>query len=117
MNLTPEWAEYLRTAGFNAIHWSKVGSIDAPDHEIMQWARSNSWIVLTNDLDFGTMLATSGADAPSVVQLRTNNTLPSRVGQVVVRARRAAEADLRTGALLTIEGDSARSRSLPFDQV
>jgi hypothetical protein len=32
-----------------------------------RWAIANSYAVFTHDLDFGTMLALSGADGPSVL--------------------------------------------------
>ena len=36
----------------------------------MQWAITNGYAVFTHDLDFGTMLALSGADGPSVLPVR-----------------------------------------------
>jgi predicted nuclease of predicted toxin-antitoxin system len=36
MNLSPSWVNFLCDAGFPAVHWSKVGSGDAPDIELMQ---------------------------------------------------------------------------------
>jgi len=30
MNLTPRWVQYLRSAGYEAIHWSSVGPLSAP---------------------------------------------------------------------------------------
>jgi predicted nuclease of predicted toxin-antitoxin system len=35
MNLSPSWAAYLSEAGFEAEHWSNVGSWTASDTEIM----------------------------------------------------------------------------------
>jgi len=34
MNLSPEWARFLAEAGFEAVHWSKVGSKTATDSEL-----------------------------------------------------------------------------------
>jgi len=34
----------------------------------MQWAIANSYAVFRHDLDFGTMLALSGADGPSMAE-------------------------------------------------
>jgi predicted nuclease of predicted toxin-antitoxin system len=80
----------------------------------MQWAKANDRIIITSDLDFGAMLATSGLKGPSVVQLRGDSTLPSRVGSVVLRALAKAEAELTAGALLSIDTQRARVRLLPF---
>ena len=116
MNLTPEWASCLASAGHDAIHWSTIGSACAHDGEVMEWAGGNDRIVMTSDLDFGTMLALSGGQRPSVVQLRTESTLPARVGPIVLKAIERAEKQLLSGALLTIETARLRLRILPFRQ-
>ena len=72
-------------------------------------------MILTSDLDFGTALATTGAVGPSVVQLRTRTTLPSRTGPLVVRVLRETEPDLSSGALVTVEDDRVRIRRLTFE--
>lgn len=57
MNLSPKWTPFLQAAVWTAVHWSAIGSADAPDDEIGDWARANAFVVFTNDLDFGTLLA------------------------------------------------------------
>ncbi len=114
MNLSPEWVPTLRSAGHDVLHWSEVGRPDAPDDEILTWARAEGRAVFTSDLDFGTALATSGASAPSVVQLRTATTLPSRLGSFVARVLRETAADLSSGAIVTIADDRVRLRPLIF---
>ena len=114
MNLSPDWTSTLRGAGHDAVHWSEVGRVNAPDDEILRWARDQGRMVLTCDLDFGTMLATSGAMAPSVVQLRTTSTMSSRVGPLVLRVLRDAEDKLSSGALITIADDRVRLRPFLF---
>jgi predicted nuclease of predicted toxin-antitoxin system len=70
MNLSTEWIPLLKAAGHEAVHWSEVGDPRAPDTELMTWASSSGYAVFTHDLDFGTVLALSGADGPSVLQVR-----------------------------------------------
>ena len=52
MNLSPRWTGTLADAGFEAAHWSTLGANNAPDSEIMAYARANDYVVLTHDLDF-----------------------------------------------------------------
>ncbi|MBN2535901.1 MAG: DUF5615 family PIN-like protein [Spirochaetales bacterium] len=33
---------------YSALHWKDVGSITAPDTEIMKWARENGYIIFTH---------------------------------------------------------------------
>lgn len=56
MNLTPRWVVRLSDGGFQAVHWSDIGLVAAPDHEIMAYAAEHEYIVFTHDLDFGTIL-------------------------------------------------------------
>jgi len=39
MNLSPDWCAILAKPGFLAVHWRTIGASNAPDSEIMQWAR------------------------------------------------------------------------------
>lgn len=69
MNLSPRWITFLSEAGFEAKHWSTLGAGNAPDSEIMLFARTNDYVVLTHDLDFSAILAATHGDKPSVVQI------------------------------------------------
>jgi len=73
LNLSPRWIQLLTNAGFNVVHWTSVGALDAPDSEIMSYAASQSYVVLTHDLDFGAILAATQRRKPSVVQLRASD--------------------------------------------
>lgn len=114
MNLGNDWIACLGEAGHEAVHWSSVGGQDDDDSRIMSWAAENGHVVLTSDLDFGTMLAASGAPWPSVVQLRTPRTLPSSSGPLVVETLRQASLDLASGALVTVNASGFRIRPLPI---
>ncbi len=114
MNLSPEWISVLEAAGYEAVHWSTVGNPKATDTTIMAWAVSNGYIVFTHDLDFGTLLAISEADTPSVIQVRTQDVLPSKLGNLVLNALRQFQSELETGALVTVNEAKAKARILPI---
>jgi predicted nuclease of predicted toxin-antitoxin system len=114
MNLSPQWVEVLILEGHDCVHWSKIGPPNAPDREILSWARSNRYVVFTHDLDFGAILAATNADSPSVLQLRTQNISPKRIGGSVVSAFKQFEELLDQGALVSIDQKRARARILPF---
>ncbi|HUS39795.1 MAG TPA: DUF5615 family PIN-like protein [Pirellulales bacterium] len=114
MNLSPDWVDELATHGWPAVHWSVIGDPKAPDHEIMDWARSNDRVVFTHDLDFGTMLALTHATGPSVIQVRGQNVLPDHMSSIVVAALRQYESDLAAGALVVVDEAKSRVRILPI---
>jgi predicted nuclease of predicted toxin-antitoxin system len=114
MNLSPSWIALLRHSGWHSLHWSAVGQANARDSEIMAYAAANDYVVVTHDLDFGAILAATHGKKPSVVQIRTEDVSPAAIGSHVVTAMRHVEAELETGALLTVEPDRTRLRILPL---
>jgi predicted nuclease of predicted toxin-antitoxin system len=116
MNLSPRWVAYLREAQFHSEHWSEVGSAQAVDAEIMAYAAEHDYVVLTNDLDFGAILAATRGGKPSVIQVRSRNLDPAFIGVTVVQALLQLEKELRAGALLTVEEASMRVRLLPLNR-
>jgi predicted nuclease of predicted toxin-antitoxin system len=114
MNLPPRWVQWFANAGWEARHWSKVGSPIASDREIMVWARENGYIVFTHDLDFSALLAATQGEGPSVIQVRTQNVLPEGIGTLVITALKQYQRELEQGAIMTIEPQRARMRILPL---
>ena len=110
MNLSTEWIPLLQAAGHEAVHWSEVGDPKAPDRTLMQWATTNDYAVFTHDLDFGTMLALSGADGPSVVQVRCLNVLPEAIGSLVLSLLRTYAAEPTGLSQLSVCGSAAAGR-------
>ena len=101
-------------AGIEAVHWSQVGDAWAPDSMLASYAMSNGFIVMTQDLDFGALLAASGDSGPSVVQIRAGDTSPERTGQQVVSALKQLSDELENGALVTVDIERLRVRMLPI---
>jgi predicted nuclease of predicted toxin-antitoxin system len=114
MNLSLLWVPFLASHGYEAIHWSTIGDISAPDAEILQYAVGRGYVVFTHDLDFGALLAAGKLWRPSVIQVRCQDVLPSAIGETVVRAIAAARTHLEAGALVTIDPARHRIRLLPI---
>jgi predicted nuclease of predicted toxin-antitoxin system len=114
MNLSPSWVRFLEENGFVAIHWVAIGPVTATDAAIMAWARENGHVVITHDLDFSALLASTEATGPSVILLRGQDILPSAMGPVVVRSIREHVEALDQGAVLSVDASAARLRILPI---
>jgi predicted nuclease of predicted toxin-antitoxin system len=114
MNLSPEWVTILEKAGWETFHWSGIGNLRAADSEIMAWAKQNSCVVFTHDLDFGTMLALTQAEGPSVIQVRTQDVTPLAIRKLVVDALRQFQPELERGALIVLDEANVRARILPL---
>jgi predicted nuclease of predicted toxin-antitoxin system len=114
MNLSPRWAGFLAGNGIEAVHWSFIGPPDAPDTEIMAYAQAHGFVVLTNDLDFGFILAISRSNKPSVIQIRTGALGPDRIGGRVLGSLKTLSADIESGALVTVDSRKVRVHLLPI---
>lgn len=114
MNLSPAWVDALRQAGWEAVHWSEIGNPRGTDAEIMARAREEHWVVFTNDLDFGALLAHSRAGKPSVLQVRARDVSPDKQVTMVIDVLRRFTTELESGALMSLDETSQRVRLLPL---
>jgi len=117
MNLAPRWCVLLADAGHEATHWSSLGDGGASDAEIMAHAKAHGRVVLTHGSDFAAMLAATGGESPSVVQVRADDTSPEAIGAAVLAALRQMAEELEAGALVTVEPGRSRLRLLPLRRV
>jgi predicted nuclease of predicted toxin-antitoxin system len=114
MNLSPLWIDALTRDGHAAVHWSSIGDAGAADAVVMAHARANRQVLFTHDLDFGTILALTHANGPSVLQVRGQNIMPDHIGPVVISALARYEAELISGAIVVVNEHHARVRVLPL---
>ena len=114
MNLSPRWIDVFAGAEIGSVHWSSLGASNASDTEIMAFAASNDYVLITHDLDFGAILAATQDEKPSVVQIRSDDVNPDVIGVTVVMALRQMADELETGALVTVDTNRTRLRVLPL---
>ena len=114
MNLSPRWRNFLSEAGLEVEHWSSVGAPHAKDVDILDLASRDDWVIITQDLDFGSLLALRGLDLPSVIQVRAQATLPSDIGRQILDAVSASAEYIRRGALITVTPRDHRVSILPL---
>ena len=114
MNLSPRRTEVFQRNGWQAVHWSTVGDHRAPDRVIMDWARINEYVIFTHDLDFGTMLAVTHAEGPSVIQVRAQDVLPQHMEGMVVASVQQYGSLIQEGALVIVDESTSRARILPL---
>ncbi len=80
----------------------------------MRAAHDRGAVVITNDLDFGAMLASSGAEGPSLIQLRAADLRPEALAPILIETVRQLSSELESGALVTLESARNRVRLLPL---
>ena len=105
----------LASAGHEAVHVRDLGLESTGDGTILERARTDQCIVVTQDTDFGTLLATAGCDGPFVLLLRMRDGRPKAQAQALLVSLETIEADLMKGAIVVISDDAIRVRRLPID--
>ena len=116
MNLSPRWVGFFIDRDIEAIHWTNIGSVNAPDSEIITYAGNHDYTVLTHDLDFGAILVVSCMSKPSVIQLRKSDISPESSADIVTAAIKRFNTDLEKGAIITIDDKKLRLHNLLFER-
>lgn len=104
----------LQARGHFAEHVGPLGMATATDEAIIDAARARGAVIVTLDAGFHTLLAIGGATAPSVIRIRIEGLKGNDVADVLDRAMAAAEADLKTGAAVSVTRAAIRIRRLPL---
>jgi predicted nuclease of predicted toxin-antitoxin system len=112
-NLSSKLADRLRESGYDCSHWKDIGDPAAPDAELFDWAKRIGAVVITRDIGFSGILAATQFDAPSVVQVRCNDSFSATLFPIVFQALQQSEEQLRLGALVSVAENRLRIRLLP----
>jgi predicted nuclease of predicted toxin-antitoxin system len=115
MGISPKTGTFLRSLGHEALHLQEEGLGRLSDPMILEKAAKEGFILLTHDLDFGDLLAASGANLPSVVLFRLRNMHPEKVNFHLRAIIPPCENDLNEGAVITVTEGGFRIRKLPFE--
>jgi len=114
MGISPRTVTFLQTMGHDAVHLHTQGLDRLDDTAILEKAREEGRVLLTHDLDFGELIAASGASVPSVVVFRLRNMHPEMVNRYVEGILRQHLAALKRGAILSVTEGQIRVRLLPL---
>jgi predicted nuclease of predicted toxin-antitoxin system len=114
MDISPLTVEALRKEGWDIVRVSHFLSANARDADILQLARRQGRVVVTQDLDFSALLALGGHDRPSLITLRLYASDPETVTRRLLDVVPRVETELREGCAVTIEDATFRIRRLPI---
>lgn len=114
-NLPPRLAALLRDAGYDTEHVRDHGMQSAADDDVLSLAREQGRTLISADTDFATLLARTGADAPSIILIRRST--PRRAEQLAALLLANLEQvteDLVAGAVVVVTDVDLRVRRLPI---
>ncbi|HUQ93871.1 MAG TPA: DUF5615 family PIN-like protein [Bryobacteraceae bacterium] len=104
----------MRARGLETVHVGELGMATASDESILEHARKEVLVVITLDADFHSVLALSGASAPSVVRLRVQGLKAQEASQLIESVVAKAKDELATGALVSATKKLIRIKRLPI---
>jgi predicted nuclease of predicted toxin-antitoxin system len=115
-NLSPAIAAKLRDANYDAIHVIDVDLATAIDPDIVAYAETNGFAIITVDTDFPMLIALRRATTPSILLLRGVNELPpDQHAALIIANLPSITDDLESGAIVSLSPDHLRVRTLPLN--
>ena len=113
VHISPKTVADLQKQGYEIMRSSEFLPANAPDINILEFARTENWVVLTQDLDFSMLVALSRYSQPSLITLRLSSAKPDIVTQKLLDVLPQIEEALQEGSAITIQDESIRIRKLP----
>ena len=114
MNISPLTVLQLKGRGWNVTRVSEVMDKSAKDLDLLEYARRQDMVIITQDLDFSMLLAVKGYGKPSLVNVRLEEPKPAYVTSRIIDTVSALEPELAKGAVVTVDEASVRYRYLPI---
>lgn len=114
VHISPRTVTALQANGYDIVRTVDLLPATAADVEILERARVDGKVVLTQDLDFSMLVALSNYELPSLITLRLSSAQPDLVTQRLLTVLPAVKTELKEGATVTINDDSVRIRKLPI---
>jgi predicted nuclease of predicted toxin-antitoxin system len=114
MGISPSTVAFLQGLGHDALHLHDQDLGRLQDPAILEKARAESRVLLTHDLDFGELIAASGARLPSIIVFRLRNMRPEQVNRYLHAIITQHEASLVQGAIISVTEGQIRVRLLPL---
>ncbi len=115
LHISPRTVEFLRTLGHDAARISEIIAPDAGDQAVVTEADRQHRVILTQDLDFSSIIALGGRKRPSIISLRLSSSRVEHVNAVLEKVLRTVESELVAGAVVTVEDARIRLRRLPIE--
>ncbi len=115
LHIAPRTVEFLRTLGHDVCRVTDLLPANASGQAIVERAAQEHRIILTQDLDFSSIIALSGRPGPSLLSLRLTSSKVELVNSVLQRILPILESDLEHGSIVTVEDQRIRLRRLPLD--
>ncbi|MDY6795432.1 MAG: DUF5615 family PIN-like protein [Actinomycetota bacterium] len=114
MPLSPGLAAWLRGQGFEAVHAYEIEMYNAMDETLLDYARTNSMVVITADLDYPRLLALTQEEGTGTILFRGGNFTEKQTLMLLSRALELIPISELEGSIIVIEQERIRRKRLPI---
>ena len=114
MNLPSKTVTNLQQQDWDVFRVSQVLPMDAEDSKILEFARQQNRIIITQDLDFSSLLALGGYEKPSLITFRLSMPDSETITRKLLDIVPHIEDRLAEGCAVTIDNRRVRVRRLPI---
>ena len=114
MNLPSKTVTNLQQQDWDVRRVSQVLPMDAEDSEILEFARQQNRVIITQDLDFSALLALGGYEKPSLITFRLSVPDSETITRKLLDIMPHIEDRLAEGCAVTIDDRRVGVRHLPI---
>ncbi|RMD64646.1 hypothetical protein D6833_04085 [Candidatus Parcubacteria bacterium] len=116
MPVSPELAKVVEEFGHEGFHAYALGLDKAQDEDILKFARTGGYVVVTADLDFPRLLALSSADGPGLILFRGGNYSELEMRELLRRVLAQVSAEVIASAICVVDKKRIRITRLPVQR-
>ena len=114
MPLSPKTATFLQSLGHDAVHLFHLGKARATDEEIIQFATEQDRIIISTDLDFGTILAYSKTIIPGIILFRVEYATVEKINLFLKKLFDTLKPENLKNSIVVVDDIRIRLRKLPI---
>ena len=115
MNISPKTVSYLRKLGYDSKRLNELNMKRASDGAVIDLAYKEGWTIITIDLDYPEIIALTRKSFPSAIIFRLTNPDADTLNALLKEHLEKIKNDLEEGAIVVIEDEKIRIRSLPIE--
>jgi len=113
MHISPHTVTFLQALGHDTIRISDILPSNSSDRMIVETARKEQRVVLTQDLDFSEIISLSGESTPSLISLRLSTSRIEFVNSRLEKVLPQVSGHVAKGSIIVVEDGRIRVRNLP----
>ena len=113
LHISPITIHFLRDLGHDAIRINEILPSNSSDKTIVEKAKKEQRVIITQDLDFSEIISLSGKKSPSLISLRLSSSRIEYANKRLKEVLPKIEHDVEKGSIIVVEDSRIRLRSLP----